>query len=178
MNGSRRAVRSTLGIALAVLAIPASAATDSDAGLARCAAMAAPDLRLACYDALSGRSGTPATAQGPVVTTGSAAPPAAAAPVAAPVASPADSTAGFGLPPAQVHAKPAVPEALSAIVDSITEDRNRTVTVRLDNGQAWTLTEGDMRLRPGDRVTIKHGALGSFMLTTPSKHSYHVKRIQ
>ena len=116
MNGSRRAVRSTLGIALAVLAIPASAATDSEGGLARCAAMAAPDLRLACYDALSGRSGTPATAQGPVVTTGSAAPPAAAAPVAAPVASPADSTAGFGLPPAQVHAKPAVPEALSAIV--------------------------------------------------------------
>ena len=177
MNGSLLVVRSTLGVALAVLAIPASAATDSQGGLDRCAAIAAPDLRLACYDALAGRSGAPATAQGPLVTTGGAAPP-AAAPVAAPAASPATSTAGFGLPPAQVHEKPTVPEVVNAIVDSITEDRNRTVTVRLDNGQAWTLSEGDMRLRPGDRVTIKHGALGSFMMSTPSKHSYHVKRIQ
>ena len=176
MSGSMPAVRSALGIALAVLAAQATGATDGQDGLARCAVIAAPDSRLACYDALARRPASAASTQTPVVASGAEVPPvASAAPAAAAV--PGAAT-GFGLTPAQVHEKPVAPEAIAAIVDSISEDRNRTVTIRLDNGQTWVLTEGDMRLRPGDRVTIKHGALGSFLMTTPSRHSYHVKRIQ
>jgi hypothetical protein len=52
--------------------------------------------------------------------------------------------------------------------------------VVLEGGQTWVLTEllDDPRLGPGDLVTIKRGALGSFMMTTPSKHQYHVRRIE
>jgi hypothetical protein len=52
--------------------------------------------------------------------------------------------------------------------------------VVLDNGQTWAFAEAmdDPWLGPGAAVTIKRGALGSFLLTTASKHSYHVHRVQ
>jgi hypothetical protein len=33
-------------------------------------------------------------------------------------------------------------------------------------------------LGPGDLVTIKRAMLGAFLMTTPSKRSYHVQRVQ
>jgi hypothetical protein len=57
-------------------------------------------------------------------------------------------------------------------------DRLGNVRVALDNGQAWTFTATDALLRAGDPVTIKRGALGSFLLTTPSHHTYHAVRMQ
>jgi len=54
--------------------------------------------------------------------------------------------------------------------------------VVLDNGQLWVFTdseaEADARLNPGDPVTIKRAALGSFLMKTASNHSYHVHRLQ
>jgi hypothetical protein len=32
-------------------------------------------------------------------------------------------------------------------------------------------------VRPGDTVTIKRAALGSFLMMTPSRHSYRVERL-
>jgi hypothetical protein len=58
----------------------------------------------------------------------------------------------------------------------MTQDRLNNVAVVLDNGQAWTFVEQDPRLRPGDSVTIKRAALGSFLMMTPSRHSYRVQR--
>jgi len=46
----------------------------------------------------------------------------------------------------------------------------------LDNGQIWTYQGDDGRLGPGDPVTIKRAALGSFIMVTQSKRSYHVTR--
>jgi hypothetical protein len=41
-----------------------------------------------------------------------------------------------------------------------------------------TEAEQDARLRPGDPVTIKRAMLGSFLMTTASNHTYHVRRSQ
>jgi hypothetical protein len=48
----------------------------------------------------------------------------------------------------------------------------------LDNGQTWTFVEQEPRLRPGDPVTIKRASLSSFLMTTPSRHSYRVQRLK
>ena len=50
----------------------------------------------------------------------------------------------------------------------------------LDNGQTWQQTETQLSFsaRPGDAVTIKKGALGSFWLCkNPSQENTRVKRL-
>jgi hypothetical protein len=76
-----------------------------------------------------------------------------------------------------LKAVPAGPASIKAIVSQITEDRLSHVYLVLDNGQTWEFTEGDPRVRPGDTVTIKRAALGSFLMLTPSRHSYRVERL-
>ncbi len=158
--------------ALLVLApaLPAAAAGD---GLAQCAAIDASAARLACYDALAGRA--PAT-------TVAAAKPAAAptpAPAVAPPAAPAaNDPQHFGLAQVQVHTAPEEPKSIEAHVAQVIDNGVTRPSVVLDNGQTWIFTEAadDAALRPGDPVTIKRAALGSFLLVTPAKHSYHVHR--
>jgi hypothetical protein len=86
------------------------------------------------------------------------------------------------LTPAQMHVTAAGPTAIQARVTKIVESRLGIghPAVVLDNGQTWTFTEtnDDARLGPGDPVTIKRAALGSFLMTTPSKRTYHVHRTQ
>ena len=48
----------------------------------------------------------------------------------------------------------------------------------LDNGQTWTFNDSGATLRSGDAVSIKRGALGSYLLVTADHHSYHVRRVQ
>ena len=52
------------------------------------------------------------------------------------------------------------------------------VEVLLDNGQTWALNEPNEQLGTGDAVTIKRAALGSFLMTTPAKKSFRVRRLQ
>ncbi|MHB8475078.1 MAG: hypothetical protein ACYDBZ_02175 [Steroidobacteraceae bacterium] len=165
--------------------------------LARCAGIAAPDARLACYDALAGRpadrvspaaTSHPAPPVSPAIPAPSPAPPPVArspqststAPAVAALA--AGDPANFGLSPARMHTAPAGPASIQARVTKISESSLGVghPSVALDNGQTWTFTEtdDDARLGPGDQVTIKRAALGSFVMTTPSKHSYHVRRVQ
>ena len=54
----------------------------------------------------------------------------------------------------------------------------RHLAVSLDNGQIWAVNELGAALRAGDAVTIKRGALGSFLMKTPARRSYHARRIQ
>jgi hypothetical protein len=203
-----------LGVSLSARSATAPTASD----LAHCAAITAPDARLACYDSLSGAPNrTPATAAPPsagagatgastapvptapapaAVTTAVSAPApastvsatrvpvAAAAPASAPMPAPATPTAAlndprhFGLNPAQLHAPPPGPQSIQARVANISRNRTGTAYLALDNGQTWTYTDEDSRLGPGDLVTIKRAVLGSFLMTTPSKRSYHVQRVQ
>jgi hypothetical protein len=105
--------------------------------------------------------------------------PAAAAGHPAPAAPSAnlDDPANFGLTRHQLKAVPAGPDSVKATVSQITEDRLNNVYLVLDNGQTWGFIEPDPRVRPGDSVTIKRAALGSFLMTTPSRRSYRVERL-
>ena len=87
MNGAcRAALLAAVAGQLGVL-VPSAAAADSTfaAELAQCAAIAAADARLVCYDKLAGRS---ADRTAPAVASAAAAPPAAAATTIAPAATP------------------------------------------------------------------------------------------
>ena len=242
-SGRCRFVRITLAIALVGAAIPAAGADPTPAdtgGLAYCAAIAAADSRLACYDALAAaalrgaqtgsvaqtvpaqavaaaqagaaaqqgtaaqqgaaaQQGTAARAgmasqagtvpqAGMAAQAGTPAPPGTVGPMA-PVtsaaspgsASPAPTAPGpadFGLSKRQLKAIPEGPDSIQAEVSQITEDRLNNVYVVLDNGQTWAFVEPDPRIRPGDSVKIKRASLGSFLMTTPSRHSYRVRRLQ
>jgi len=170
------------------------------AGLKQCAAIASSDTRLACYDALSGRSAhgavssvAPARATPPTAAPATAAP-APAIPAAAPAAAkvvpapapvpatppdPAEAARNFGLSGAQLHSAPQGPQSIEAHVSRVTADQSLRSFVLLDNGQTWASTDGGMDLDSDELVTIKHAALGSFMLvSTVSKHSYHVHRVR
>jgi hypothetical protein len=188
------AVRIAHIAALLAVSLPARPATTPTAGdLARCAGIAAPDARLACYDGLAGRSadraataaGTAAPSSTPAAVTATPAIRAAPTTQAPAPTAPAPAVAGeaqnFGLTPTQRHSAPEGPAAIQARIAKIIEDRRvgRTYVI-LDNGQTWSFTdaEEDARLGPGDPVTIKHAALGSFLMTTSSRHTYHVRRTQ
>ena len=190
------------------LAVPAAEALSAD--LKHCAAVDSAAARLACYDALAGRSAAseptsagacdrsrcarrsqpgagrertapraapPPRATGPGMTT--AAP--AAAPVAAPAPAPnpAEAEQNFGLSSAQLHSAPQGPQSIEAHVSQVTQDQALRSFAVLDNGQTWLSTEGGLDLVSGELVTIRRAALGSYMLvSTTSKHSYHVRRVR
>ena len=189
-------------VLVAVVALtPGEAASPSvDPGaLAHCAAMTVADERLACYDSLSrpkssppaaaaaasttpastAAKGSPSTAKAPAATANAA--PAAAtatAGAAAAGAAPAPDARSFGLtrhpPPAEEEG----PDRIQAKVTRVDINRLGNVHVSLDNGQAWIFTAPEAILRVGETVTIKRGAIGSFLLTTASHHTYRVERSQ
>ena len=182
MSAAGRMMLLALGAQLGGLALPAPSATAAagTANLASCAAVAAADARLACYDTLAGR-----------ITDGNLSVPKQAAVAAVPgtalpaaPATPAPQTAieatrNFGLSAAQLHTAPQGPQAIEARISQVIADQYRRSYVILDNGQTWTSTEGEMTLDSGESVTISRAALGSFLLTAArSKHSYHVRRVR
>lgn len=161
--------RHTLFLVAALAATVAQSAPSAE--LARCAAIASPETRLACYDALAGRApdGHPSL---PVTAT-AVAPPAAARPAPDPVRD-------FGLSKAQTEksqpdAAPSGPAEVRAVVTSIGGAGGQTL-VTLDNGQTWSFADDDGRLSTGDTVTIRKAALGAFKMITPSHHTYYVHR--
>jgi hypothetical protein len=167
-------VRNILSITVVWLALPAAAAQVDTSELARCAAVAGTNERLTCYDALAASALRGASSVPPGGTSAPAAP--AAAIQTSPATVNPDDPANFGLTRQQLKVIPSGPDSVKAIVSQMTQDRLNNVAVVLDNGQAWTFVEQDPRLRPGDSVTIKRAALGSFLMMTPSRHSYRVQR--
>jgi hypothetical protein len=61
-------------------------------------------------------------------------------------------------------------------VTQVVDDGLGHATLVLDNGQTWTVMDTGARLAVGDVVSIRRAALGSFLMMTPSKHSYRVRR--
>lgn len=163
-------------LACALLATSAAAAPPSEADWARCAGIDAPDARLACYDALGHRPRPANTSS----TTSPAAPrPAAAAPATAGAAPPpVDDLKNFGLTPAQQHIVATGPSSISARIASMNSDQLGHAILVLDNDQTWSVTDDDGRISSGDTVSIKRGALGSYILLTRSNHTYHVRRLR
>jgi len=157
---------------------------------ARNAPAATPTDTASSWPAASDSTQGPAAAGAP---TGVATAPGAAAPTGAATAPGAqlggtaagtarstdlDDPANFGLSLHQLKATPAAkgPEQIKSVVSRMTQDRLNNVDLLLDNGQTWRLIEPDPRVRPGDAVTIKRAALGSYLLLTPSRRSYRIER--
>jgi hypothetical protein len=169
--------RATLTAAIfGACAIGSAAAGDStgtlERALAHCAAIASGDDRLACYDALA--AGHPRSRLPP--------PPAApqAAQPGAPSAAPPPAKDVFGLSPAQMQKKQPDPGQIQSIKASVTGLGTSPIgrmLVGLDNGQSWELDSADPLLAVGDAVTIERGAMGSFLLTTPSRRTHHARRL-
>jgi hypothetical protein len=163
--------------AICLLSLAAAGATAAgDGTLARCAAIAAPDARLACYDALAHRppDATPSASAGKPSAV--AEKPSAAAPASA-AANSAQDPNNFGLNLAQQHMAFAGPTSMKARIEAINSGPNGQTYIVLDSGQTWTIGENDGWLSKGDAVTIKRVALGAFLLTAPSNHTYHVRRL-
>jgi hypothetical protein len=199
-----RIVLSMATVGVAVHA-PAEERPVNASELARCAAISAGNERLACYDALAvvavpGIRIAPATVAAPAGATAAPAVSGTAtgspnAPSASSVAKPEvaaagagqpakaarsanpDDPANFGLNRQQLKAAPAGPDSVKSTVSQITQDRLNNVYLVLDNGQTWGFVEPDPRVRPGDSVTINRAAFGSFLMMTPSRHSYRVQRV-
>jgi hypothetical protein len=191
-------------IPLFVTPTAAAASRPVTAELAQCVALSAPDARLACYDALAGRNAgapapgvaaaraaavpAPAPAPSPTLTptpTSAPALPATSAAASAAAAVPAPtapreepSNFGFSAPRQATAPKSEVIQSIQAHVTQVPANQLSTSYVALDNGQTWKSTDGDMSLFDGEAVTIKRAALGSFMLSSASNHSYHVRRIR
>jgi hypothetical protein len=192
MSAQRRAliVLSPLALASVALSPSRAASPPVDAGaFAHCASMTIADERLACYDSLSRPKSSSAPAAPAAAASGestaakagvkAAAPAvvAATAGTAAAATAPAADAKSFGLAP---HPPPAEegPDRIQAKVARVDTDRLGNVHVSLDNGQAWTFNAPDALLRVGEPVTIKRGAIGSFLLTTASHHTYRAQRTQ
>jgi hypothetical protein len=186
------------GVGLALLlgwsASGFSAPAPTAADLARCANIADSAARLACYDAVTANKSNataaaaatttpaPAAAPAPAATPAPSAPSAPAAPTPAAAAFSSDPK-NFGFTEAQrapAAAQAAAPKAITAHIAKVIDTRWGPSYAVLDNGQTWEFVDSDQQagLRPQDAVTIKRGTLGSFLLVTPSHHSYHVRRTQ
>jgi hypothetical protein len=154
--------RTALGACVAVLGVVLPGiATSSGESLQGCAAIAADAQRLACFDRLAAQS---AAGKAP-----------AAAAVAAPVAPAAAQPPPFGLYKSE-HPAP-VEQEISAKITAFGRRADGKPTIALEGNGLWELEDSDPLMAVGDVVTIKRSALGSFMLTTPTHRTHHVRRV-
>jgi hypothetical protein len=174
--------------AFLILMAATATATSSAAGapsnddMARCAAIQAANSRLSCYDTLAHRPADKVPALAAKITPAAATPtPAAPAPAvqaSTTVAAIAADPQNFGLTAVQTHTAELGPRSETAHVSIVSSDQSGRTLVVLDSGQTWTVLDPDGRLSSGDAVTIKRAALGSFLMVTPSNHSYRVRRLK
>ncbi|MGA2564812.1 MAG: hypothetical protein ABSF96_14730 [Steroidobacteraceae bacterium] len=143
-----------------------SAATDD------CRALTDDARRLACYDRLFPRPASPAQ-------------PATTQPGASLQPQPTPDPE-FGLNEAQRRAAEGRPEraktgeSISATVTDLRTAAGGNFVVTLDNGQVWRQIELDSwsPLHKGERVTIRRGLLGSFLLITADYVTRRVSRVK
>ena len=146
-----------------------------------CAAIGDDAARLACYDRIFR---APAAAKAPSTTVGTAATTAVAPASTAVVPAAAKPPDDFGLTEAAKRArdperaKEEKSESVTATVAAVGRRPAGELVVTLDNGQVWTQVEVDQRARvaAGDTVTIKRGALSSYLLVTQSRYATRVRR--
>lgn len=181
MNNSRGAPPLVLSAGLLAVTAAGAVAAAPNAELARCAAISAASERLACYDALV-CAGIAAADERlacyDALVKLKTAPPQTAPPQATRPETASHDPGGFGLAQQHTPADAQSPQKIDARVAKLSADRHGNVTVILDNGQTWAVSEPDAVLRLGDAVTIRHAALGSYLLTTAQRRSYRVQRLR
>ena len=70
--------------------------------------------------------------------------------------------------------------ALTARVSNVSSSRDGMKTIKLDNGQTWRQITGSnaVFLEAGDPITVKRGALNSFIMQVPNGGPLRVRRIK
>jgi len=170
-----------VSIAILLAASAARASGDTDAALKACRAETDDSRRLACYDRAMDRG------QAAVLPPAAQATPQATPQAALPTEVPAVLTAEekFGregaLAREEADRREQESRALGELQAKVTEIWTRSdglMVVTLDNGQVWKQNrpESYFRLKSGDTVKIQPAALGSFLMTGPSKRSTRVTR--
>jgi hypothetical protein len=163
--------RFLFGLCLAWTAASPAGATAAAGDFLACAREKDDARRLACFDAAVVQAGK----QGPTQA-------AAAAPVA--VVVPLSKEEKFGLrgdlKQEKVKVAPELAEIqeLKAQVTKVAVKPHGELVLTLDNGQVWyeIQTSSGIRVKAGDQVTIKSGALGSYSLVAPNGRSSKVTR--
>lgn len=146
-----------------------AAAPASTAEFLACAPEKDDARRLACFDAAVDRAQTAPPNQPPAV-----------------AAAPLSQEEKFGLrgelKQEKVQKVPELQELeqLQAQVTSVSSKPHGELVVTLENGQVWTEIQPNSgaRVKAGERVTIKPGALGSFLLVAPNGRSTKVTRVR
>lgn len=172
--------RMVLPCVAALMAVPAAmGAEDPGTSLRACRAEVDDAKRLACYDREVDRLGTQAASAG--------AAPAASATPAAPAAPALTPEERFGRTGAmtrdEADRKDQESRGLAELHATVTEIWTRAdglMVFTLDNGQIWKQVRPDslFRLKAGEKVKIQPAALGSFLLSGPSKRSTRVSRVK
>ena len=147
----------------AMMAIPAAtAAEDPDASLRACRSEGDDMKRLACYDREIDRR----------------------APPPAPAATAEERFGRTGaMNREESERKEQESRDMSELHATVTEIWTRAdglMVLTLDNGQIWKQVRPDslFRLKAGEKVKIQPAALGSFLLSGPSKRSTRVSRVK
>jgi hypothetical protein len=170
-----RALALTLAAA-GVASVQASTPDPLSAQLKHCVSLTDASARLACYDALAGFSASnqvaPPTQASGSIAAAAGSPSSATAGIAATGAQPAQSNTEFGVHNGPLEAKRITPQRekhLLAVVSGVSSRPRGELVVTLDNGQVWMQLEAtNYPLKPGDHVEIDVGALGSYVLWSPS----------
>lgn len=162
-------------LALAVfLAGSLAPAAPPAAGVRDCRGIADSSARLACYDSAvdqESRLQTTTTPKDPANTVA----PAAAPPTGEELFGKSSSGVAESISGA---AKVKIPDSLTATISGLAQARDGRVSMTLDNGQLWRQVDTThLKLRVGDKVTIRAAMMGSFLLTRDgSKVSIRVSR--
>lgn len=156
-------------VALILLPLPA-AAQDVAEVLQSCRAEADDARRLACYDGAMDRAvaaSTPAEESAPAETKEH---------------TPEERFGRTGaMAREEIERKTEESRELRELTATVTEIWTRSdglMAFTLDNGQTWSMNRPDslFRIKNGDKVNIQPAALGSFLLSGPSKRSTRVTR--
>lgn len=123
----------------------------------RCASITPDAERLACYDKAFGSPSTPSNG----------------------AATPHD----FGLPASKPDREASAAkkeETITAVITSVDRRRDGKLVVTLDNAQTWAQSENNSQvdLRVGDTITVRRGALGSYLLISRAGVGTRVKRVR
>ena len=173
----RRFMRSILAAAVALAALPALAKDSVKAARAQpfaavmeCRKIADDNARLACYDAAAGRMDE-AEAKGDIVVIDKA------------QAEKAHKEA-FGLPIPSLDfmtkaLKPDEVDKLEGVVRTARQGADDKWTIELEGGAVWKQISGDLLRNPrqGQKVTVRKGTIGSFLMSVDGQPTIKVHRV-
>jgi hypothetical protein len=168
-------------VALVLLPLPAAAQEVADM-LQTCRAEPDDARRLACYDRAMDRAAQtsqPAATNHPVA---ASTPAEQRAPAETKELTPEERFGRSGtMAREEIDRKSEESRELSELTARVTEIWTRSdglMVLTLDNGQTWSMNRPDpfFRIKTGDQVKIQPAALGSFLLSGPSKRSTRVTR--